>query len=204
MWMPLVVLAVFSLGAGIWLYKGSMIGMPDHLLENTLSSVYPHVAEAAHGAAHGAEHAAEASHAAEHHIPYENVVKVLGYSIGILGMIIGALWYAKGLPKSEGWDLSKWNPARLWARNQFGYDQFVVDAGVEGGETVGNFLWKGVDVKIVDGAVNGIATVMSGIGSVFRKTSTGFARSYALMMLLGGVAIAGYLVYVLMRAGGQS
>ena len=57
-----------------------------------------------------------------------------------------------------------------------------------------NFLWQGVDVKVVDGAVNGSAGVVSWLSSHIRKLETGFLQNYALAIVLGVAVIVGYLV----------
>ncbi len=74
------------------------------------------------------------------------------------------------------------------------YDAAVVRPLVNGSRVV---LWKGVDVGVVDGAVNGIGARAKGIGGVLRLAQSGNARSYATWVALGGV-----LVIVLMIAGG--
>ncbi len=103
------------------------------------------------------------------------------------GLLIGYLMYRKGLPKSEGWDLSKWGTFRKWAGNQFGYDAAVVNSGVEGGGELGTGIWKVFDVGIVDGVVNGIGSVTMGAGRLLRKFQTGYVRSYAMSMAFGGI-----------------
>lgn len=193
MWIPLVVLSVFSLFGGIWLTdKFGLFGHKGKLLEHWLDNPLNHVAS--HGAAHGGDHGA-------HVIPYANIVTTLGYSIGLIGMVLGILYYFGRLPKAEGWDFTKWAPWRRAARDQFAYDQVMVDAAVDGGGAVGNFLWRAFDEKGVDGGVNGIAKTLQFFAGIFRKSIDGFARSYALMMLFGVALFVGYLVFVLMSRG---
>jgi len=50
-----------------------------------------------------------------------------------------------------------------------------------------------VDAKGVDGAVGGAAALIGGLSSRLRKIQTGYARSYALTMLTGVVAVLGAL-----------
>lgn len=191
MWFPLVVLAAFSLLAGLWLkgYK-QFPQLPKDTLEKWLEPVAYAAAKAEGAKAH-------------HSIPGEHLIAPLGYWIGITGIVIGVLWYLRGLPKSEGWDLNKWNPFRRAAADQFGYDKTMVDAGVEGGATIGNFLWRFVDNRVVDGAVNGLAGLIGGFGKGFSWVQTGYARTYAMFMLLGTAAILGWLFYSLGNFGGR-
>jgi NADH-quinone oxidoreductase subunit L len=53
-----------------------------------------------------------------------------------------------------------------------------------------------VDSKGVDGLVNGLAALVGGGSGRLRRVQTGFVRSYALSMLLGGVLVLGALLVV--------
>jgi NADH-quinone oxidoreductase subunit L len=70
------------------------------------------------------------------------------------------------------------------------YDAAVVEPLKQGSE----FLWHGVDEKVVDGAVNGSATTVGWLSSHLRKLETGFVQNYALAILIGVVLITGYLI----------
>lgn len=54
------------------------------------------------------------------------------------------------------------------------------------------FLSSILDAKIIDGAVNGSAWVVGRTGAALRQVQTGYLRTYALMFLLGVVAVIGY------------
>jgi NADH-quinone oxidoreductase subunit L len=70
------------------------------------------------------------------------------------------------------------------------YDATVVEPIKNGSD----FLWHGVDDKVVDGAVNGSATTIGWLSSHLRKLETGFVQNYALAILIGVVLITGYLI----------
>jgi NADH-quinone oxidoreductase subunit L len=70
------------------------------------------------------------------------------------------------------------------------YDAAIVEPIKEGSD----FLWHGVDEKVVDGAVNGSAGVIAWLSDHLRKLETGFVQNYALAVLLGAVLITGYLI----------
>ncbi|MDD3579965.1 MAG: NADH-quinone oxidoreductase subunit L [Desulfobacca sp.] len=55
-----------------------------------------------------------------------------------------------------------------------------------------DFLWKGVDEQVVDGAVNGSAGVIEWLSYHIRKLETGYVQNYALAILIGVFIIAGY------------
>ena len=50
-------------------------------------------------------------------------------------------------------------------------------------------LWRGIDVEVIDGAVNGIGRRALGIGSLLRLAQSGYIRSYAAWVLLGAVSL---------------
>jgi NADH-quinone oxidoreductase subunit L len=63
----------------------------------------------------------------------------------------------------------------------------------------GSYLTRALvffDGRGVDGAVNGLAALVGGSSARARRTQTGFARSYALSMLAGAVAVTATLVLV--------
>jgi NADH-quinone oxidoreductase subunit L len=62
------------------------------------------------------------------------------------------------------------------------YDAVVVNPIKKGSETI---LWKFTDAKIIDGAVNGTASIISYISARIRKIQTGVAQIYAVVMMLG-------------------
>ncbi|HSD63898.1 MAG TPA: NADH-quinone oxidoreductase subunit L [Ignavibacteriaceae bacterium] len=62
------------------------------------------------------------------------------------------------------------------------YDAAVVNPIVNGSESV---LWKFTDNKIIDGMVNGTASIINFISARIRKIQTGVAQVYAVVMMLG-------------------
>lgn len=179
MWVPLAVLSLFSIGFGF--LAGRPHGEHGTVFQHWL---YPEGLPQMEGPQH----------------PEGIPLLALSLAVAIGGIVIALLWYfvvKKGLlPASEGWDMSKWNPLRRAALNQFGYDQAMVTTTTEGGGEVAEFVWKKVDVGIIDGLVNGLAKLAAGFGKVFSWFQTGYVRAYALMMLAG---IAGFLLYTMIN-----
>lgn len=58
------------------------------------------------------------------------------------------------------------------------------------------FLWKGVDVIIIDGAVNGTAKVIAIAAQTVRRVQTGVAQSYAMVIVAGIVAVIAALLFI--------
>ena len=56
-------------------------------------------------------------------------------------------------------------------------------------------LWRGFDVKVIDGAVNGTAAIVAGGASVLRRLQTGSVRAYAGSLFVGVVLILGYYLW---------
>ncbi len=71
------------------------------------------------------------------------------------------------------------------------YDKVVVTPIVKGSESI---LWKIADAKLIDGLVNGTASIIGYVSSKIRKIQTGVAQSYAIIMMLGIVLALFWLI----------
>jgi NADH-quinone oxidoreductase subunit L len=56
-------------------------------------------------------------------------------------------------------------------------------------------LWRGVDVHIIDAAVNGAASIVDGGSSLLRRLQSGSVRAYAGSLFIGVVLILGYYLW---------
>jgi NADH-quinone oxidoreductase subunit L len=66
------------------------------------------------------------------------------------------------------------------------YDTAVVRPIVAGSRAV---LWKGVDVVVIDGLVNGVASLARGVGGVLKLMQSGNIRSYATWIVFGSIIL---------------
>ena len=86
-----------------------------------------------------------------------------------------------------------------WAANWF--NQNVIDAIVNAagwaGRRLGQFFYRDIDQRVVDGAVNGSGAVASGAGSALRPVQSGKVGQYG--ALLFGAAAIGALVLVIVN-----
>lgn len=57
------------------------------------------------------------------------------------------------------------------------------------------WLSQGFDLPVIDGAANGLARLTQRAAAQLSRVQTGYVRSYALLLLLGGVALLGYLLF---------
>jgi NADH-quinone oxidoreductase subunit L len=56
-------------------------------------------------------------------------------------------------------------------------------------------LWKKLDIRVIDGAVNGVGETVGGMGALLRRLQTGSIRAYAASVFVGVVAILGYYLW---------
>jgi len=183
---PLVVLALGSILAG---YAGfpEMFGGAnwiEHFLEPSFTA--PALAESLEGT--------EAAGVAASH-SLEMVLVIVSSFLALAGIGLAAQLYLKhpGVP------------ARLAARFPWLY-RFLVNKGYVDeiyDETLvqpirslsENVLWKGLDTRVIDGAVNGVGTIVVETGAAVRHLQTGSMRAYALSVLLGAVLMVGYYLW---------
>jgi NADH-quinone oxidoreductase subunit L len=117
----------------------------------------------------------------------------------IVGLAIAVAWYRRGIPSPEGDPL----PERLGFagrlfQHAYYFDEAIANL-VRGPVTRGaEWLNRGFDLGIIDGAVNGVATLVRESGGRLRRVQTGLVRNYALAVVLGAVAV---IVFLAVRAG---
>ena len=56
-------------------------------------------------------------------------------------------------------------------------------------------LWKRVDVRLIDGAVNGVGESVGGMSELLRRLQNGSVRMYAASLFAGVVAVLGYYLW---------
>ncbi|HEX4947946.1 MAG TPA: NADH-quinone oxidoreductase subunit L [Blastocatellia bacterium] len=181
MWIPLVILAVLSVVGGYVGISAAWGGhnQIEHFLAPVLAKAAP-VVDVAHGAA------AAATEAAHHDFTTERIFTVISVVIALLGIFLG-------------WQMFTTKPLRRMPRlleNKYYVDE-IYDAAIVGPiqGVSRNFLWRILDVQIIDGAVNGIARLFGETGSAMRFLQTGFARSYAAIMLVGAIVLILYFTF---------
>jgi NADH-quinone oxidoreductase subunit L len=70
------------------------------------------------------------------------------------------------------------------------YDAALINPAVTGSREV---LWKAVDVRLIDGLVNGVGRSVQGWGALMKNVQNGLVRSYATWILAGAVAVLFYM-----------
>ena len=180
---PLVVLAVGAIVAGY-------IGMPEGLSGGRVRNYFEHflrpaIAERA-ATQVTAIHTPQASHeaVAEDH-GTEISLTVVSSIIALGGLWIGWIWFTRK---------PLWQPPRLLEQKynvDEAYDAAIVEPIKQGSTAL---LWKIIDVRIIDGAVNGAAALAASVGGVIRQLQSGLARSYVAIVVFGALLIIGYFV----------
>jgi len=174
MTLPLIVLGVCSVAAG-W------IGLPGaaNLIGGFLSSV----------AGFGGEHAGEGDAIAQTFVMGASVAAaVIGWGAAYLCYVkrpeLPALLAQRLGPLYQG-SLHKWYVDEL-------YDRLFVRPTVQ----LARALWRGVDVRLIDGAVNGVGTMVGRLGREVQQMQTGQLQHYALVMAIGLVVLVS-MMYLL-------
>jgi len=181
--LALVLLAIGSVVAGY-------IGIPHALNGHNALGAWLEPAFGLHEvAAEGAEGAA-ADHAS-----LELTLMVVSSVIAILGMAIAtAIW----LRKREFADTMArtFAPIHKLLLNKYYVDELYDAAIVQPIKVVSQQgLWRGFDVRIIDGAVNGTGALVSGGSAVLRRLQTGSVRTYAGSLFVGVVVVLGYYLW---------
>jgi NADH-quinone oxidoreductase subunit L len=126
-------------------------------------------------------------------------LSLITVAIALTGIGIALLLFRGGLvdPKVDPLDQKLGPFGRLFGHAWY-YDEGIA-AAVSGPIRAGAEWLAGVfDLKIIDGAVNGVARLIGRAGGGFRRLQTGLVRQYALGIVLG---VAALLLYALARAG---
>ena len=80
--------------------------------------------------------------------------------------------------------------------NKYGFDDLYQALFARGSLLLGRGFWKGGDVAVIDnGMVNGSAAVVDRVSSVMRWVQSGHLYDYAFAMILGLIALLGFLAY---------
>jgi NADH-quinone oxidoreductase subunit L len=116
---------------------------------------------------------------------------LVGISVaaGLMGIALAWLMYVAKPGMADAFAASM-NGLYTLVYNKYFVDEIyaaaVVNPVVDGSREV---LWKDVDVKLIDGAANGVGARSLNIGSVLRLIQSGNIRSYATWVLFGSVVL---------------
>jgi NADH-quinone oxidoreductase subunit L len=122
-------------------------------------------------------------------------ITMMLFSMGVagVGIFIAYKCYMK-VPDLPARITAKFPALYEYIYNKYFIDELYDAAVVEPLKNGSDFLWHGVDEKVVDGTVNGSAWSVNWISGHLRKLETGFVQNYALAILAGVVIVTGYLI----------
>ena len=184
---PLIVLAILSIVGGyIGLPKliGDLVGGVPNYLEHYLSPVFANANEYMHAHAHHGEH----SHSLEWGLMGVSVV------IALVGITIAYMLYIVN-PEIPRKFTNAFPGLHRAVYNKWYIDELYDFIFINPCKALGRFLWKGFDVVVIDGIVNGVAQAVMGVGGVIRYMQTGQIHNYAWTMAVGVVVIIGYYLF---------
>jgi NADH-quinone oxidoreductase subunit L len=187
MTVPLMLLAVLSV-------VGGWIGIPSVLTGGADVNVFHHwlaPAITSVGHAESAHVGTEGQHGAGVHSAGAELALIgLALAVAIAGILIALAVYrregrAERLARRSG-------PIYTLLRNLYWVDE-LYDAVVIRPFYAASRFFAAFDRWVVDGTVNAFGIVTEITGHVVKLAQTGFVRNYALMFLVGVVAVLGYL-----------
>jgi NADH-quinone oxidoreductase subunit L len=112
---------------------------------------------------------------------------------GLAGIVLAYLFYVArpALADSMG---RTFGTAYRWLYNKYfvdeAYDAMVIEPVVQGSRSV---LWRGFDVRLIDGIVNAIGYRSRNVGGALRRLQSGNIRSYAAWVVFGSIVIIAYM-----------
>jgi NADH-quinone oxidoreductase subunit L len=175
MTVPLTILAVLAIAGGLLNLPGELVGVEglglmNGLLEHTLSHPHVHLGR--------------------------------GLQWGLL-VVSGLLPIVALLLAQNMWGIRSDRPRRLgqkylWIHNllvnKYYVDELYVAAIVNPLRRLAAFLADVMDRRGIDGAVNGVASLLGRGSEGARRLQTGYVRNYALGVVLGVLIVVGYFV----------
>jgi NADH-quinone oxidoreductase subunit L len=170
--LPMAVLAVAAILGAVLNLPGELprAAMLDHFLG-------PVVGEAAHEEAAG--------------------VLIVMWALAAVGVL--AAWWIYGVDLERREAVRKRiGPLNTLVRQKFFVDEIYATVFVAPVRLLASFLAGVFDRRVIDGAVNGVGTLVNRAAGSLRGVQTGFVRNYA-VGVFGGAALI--ILYVVLRAG---
>jgi NADH-quinone oxidoreductase subunit L len=171
MTLPLIILAIGSIFSG-WL------GAPEYLWgsrwDRWLAPIF--------GAAHEAEHGS---------LDTEITLMLLTLAIVSVGILLAYLAYGRGV-KAERFAAPAGGAFYRLLLNKYYIDELYDSLIVRPFTVVSQALAQFFDLRVIDGAVNGIAAAARGLSMIWRGMQTGNVQHYLIGFVAGTVALLAY------------
>ncbi len=126
-----------------------------------------------------------------HHAPF--LVKISPLIVGVIAIALAYVFYLKktDLPEKLA---NAVKPLYKLSLNKWYFDEIYEFILVKPTKKIGDFLWRIIDVKFVDGVPNGAAIFCKIMSGKISKLQSGYIFNYALWMILGVIAIGFFLI----------
>ncbi len=167
MWVPLAILAIPSALIGLLLGWGGH----DSWFHHFTKGVFPEA----------------------HHEASGNVIlfMVISSIVGLAGIAFAWSRYRERVPSDE-----PTNALHKLLANKYYIDEVYNSLIVQPIKNGSHFLlWQLVDNGIIDGIVNGVASIVRFIGGLLRRLQTGIVQAYIVSMVLGIVLFLAYYLF---------
>jgi NADH-quinone oxidoreductase subunit L len=174
MWIPLAVLAALSVLAGF-------LGSPTGALDSWLAPVV--------------EKGEEIARSSTANIPgqIEQLLLIVSVLVAITGIVIATLFYKRKTTLAA--QEKKLGAIYSLSTNKFYVDEIYDKTIIQPTYSLSErFLYKIVDMKIIDGIINGSASGIDSISGMIRKIQTGIVQNYAVMIVVGILVIVSYVL----------
>ena len=179
---PLVLLAIPSVVIGYLTIQPMLFGdfFKDSIIVN--AALHPAMEELAHEF-HGA--AAMALHG----------LQTLPFWLALAGVVTAYVFYMlkPGIPAAIARTLS---PIVRLLENKYYMDWINENLLAPAARGLGRGLWKGGDVAVIDGAINGSARMVGWIAALTKPFQSGYIYHYALVMIVGVFALMTWFVWL--------
>jgi NADH-quinone oxidoreductase subunit L len=106
-----------------------------------------------------------------------------------LAGVVTAWWFYLKQPAIPAAIKARFGLVHRILENKYYMDWFNENVIAPAARALGTGLWKGGDVGIIDGLINGSARLVAGLAGAVRVVQTGHLYWYALVMILGVFAL---------------
>jgi NADH-quinone oxidoreductase subunit L len=125
----------------------------------------------------------------------EGILMVASTLVAMSGIAI-AMYFFQRQPRAADAVADRFAGVRRVLTNKYYVDEIYDAAIVQPIRIVSeDALWKFVDVRVIDAAVNGVGESVAGASEGLRRVQTGSVRTYAASLFLGVVLILGYYLW---------
>ena len=174
--LPLVVLAgLATVGGFVGIPHAIDVAHIGNKLDQFLAPVFHHSQKLHNIEAHGTAST-------------EIMLMIFSVVVALVGIGVATMMYLKN-PDMPAKFTAKFSKLHRWDFNKWYVDEAYDVLFVNTTKKLGIFCWRGFDVNVIDGIVNGLAKLIGAISTALRHTQTGQFHNYALTMVFGTVVM---------------